>query len=70
MTDVYFDDIMLRRIQRAENAARKNVDDTSDVEPDADADADQSVSFERSKQVKREGARSRRVAEDLDDDGI
>jgi len=59
---------MLRRIQRAENAARQNVDDTSDVEPDADAD--QSISIERSKQVKREGARSRRVAEDLDDDGI
>lgn len=61
---------MLRRIQRAENAARRNVDDTSDVEPDVDGDT--SVSFDRSRRVKREKPRGRQAVDQGgdDDEGI
>ncbi|KAL2256858.1 hypothetical protein VTK26DRAFT_1023 [Humicola hyalothermophila] len=58
--DLYLDEVILRRIKRAEQAARRGDDDTSDIEPEEDVDT--SVIIGRSISIKKE-RRPRRMEE-------
>ncbi|KAK3381396.1 zinc-finger of the MIZ type in Nse subunit-domain-containing protein [Podospora didyma] len=64
--DLYFDKLVLRKIKRAEEAARRDVDGTSDAE--AHSGADESMIIQRTNNVKKERARSRQNVEDVEDD--
>ncbi|KAL2018276.1 hypothetical protein VTK56DRAFT_1030 [Thermocarpiscus australiensis] len=64
--DLYLDEVILRKVKRAEQAARRGVDDTSDIEEDADGDS--SLIVGRSTKIKKERDRPRRQLEDIDDD--
>jgi hypothetical protein len=58
--------VILRKIKRAEQATRREVDDTSDIE--ADPDADSSLVVGRSTNIKKEKGQHLRRLEDIDDD--
>ncbi|KAK0742293.1 zinc-finger of the MIZ type in Nse subunit-domain-containing protein [Apiosordaria backusii] len=64
ITDLYPDDVMLRKIKRAAEAARQNVDATSDAEEDVDPDASMIVG--RTNNIKKE--RNNRQMEDIEED--
>jgi hypothetical protein len=58
---------MLRKIKRAEEAARRRgVDDTSDIEPEEDDDS--SMVIGKSTNVKKERDRPRRRMEEIEPD--
>ena len=63
--DLYLDEVVLRKVKRAAEAARRGSDGTSDIEPDEDGDA--SVVIGKSTNVKRERDRPRRRMEGIDD---
>lgn len=63
--DLYLDEVVLRKVKRAAEAARRGSDGTSDIEPDEDVDA--SVVIGKSTNVKRERDRPRRRMEGIDD---
>ena len=63
--DLYLDEVVLRKVKRAAEAARRGSDGTSDIEPDEDVDA--SVVIGKSTNVKRERDRPRRRVEGIDD---
>lgn len=59
--------MILRKLKRAAEAAtRRGVDDTSDIEPDEDADA--SMIIGKSTNIKNERSRARHRVEDIDDE--
>ena len=58
--DLYLDEVILRKLKRAAQAANRGVDDTSDIEPDEDGDS--SVIIGRSINIKKE-RRPRRMEE-------
>ncbi|KXX83413.1 E3 SUMO-protein ligase nse2 [Madurella mycetomatis] len=64
--DLYLDEVILRKIKRAQQASRREFDDTSDIEPDTEADS--SLVIGNSTKVKKERAESRRRLEGIDDD--
>jgi hypothetical protein len=61
--DLYLDEVVLRKIKRADQAARRGVDDTSDIE--AEEDGNSSVIIGRSTNIKKE-RRPRRM-EDINE---
>ncbi|KAL2161982.1 hypothetical protein VTH06DRAFT_7767 [Thermothelomyces fergusii] len=63
--DFYLDEVMLRKVKRAAEAARRGVDDTSDIEPE---DEETSMIVGKSVSVKKEKNRSRRPVEEIDAD--
>ncbi|KAL2170234.1 hypothetical protein VTG60DRAFT_5102 [Thermothelomyces hinnuleus] len=63
--DFYLDEVILRKVKRAAEAARRGVDDTSDIEPEDD---DSSMIVGKSVNVKKEKDRSRRRMEEIDAD--
>ncbi len=63
--DLYLDEVVLRKVKRAAEAARRGPDDTSDIEPDEDVDA--SMVIGKSTNVKKERDRPRRQREEIDD---
>ncbi|SPQ23190.1 ea4b001e-6d9f-432d-9a22-0313b30fdd3f [Thermothielavioides terrestris] len=65
--DLYLDEVVLRKVKRAEQAARRGEADTSDIEPEEE-DVDSSVVIGPSTQLKKERDRSRRRMEEIDDD--
>lgn len=58
--------MILRKVKRAEQAARRGVDDTSDVEPDEDGD--DSVVIERTNRIKKERDPPRRQMEEIEEE--
>lgn len=68
--DLFLDELMIRKIKRAELAEQRGIDDSSDQEPDEAGDV--SMLETGAHDVKRErtgGARGRRrVMEDVEDD--
>ncbi|KAG7286145.1 hypothetical protein NEMBOFW57_008448 [Staphylotrichum longicolle] len=64
--DLYLDEVVLRKVKRAAEAARRGVDDTSDIEPEEDADA--SIIIGKSTNIKKEKDRSGRRLDDIDQD--
>ncbi|KAK4235476.1 zinc-finger of the MIZ type in Nse subunit-domain-containing protein [Achaetomium macrosporum] len=72
LKDLYLDEVILRKVKRAEEAARRGVDDTSDIEPEEDGDSSlvvgQSANIGKSSKVKKERDRLRRGMEDIDED--
>lgn len=64
--DLYLDEVVLRKVKRAAEAARRGVDDTSDIEPEEDADA--SIIIGKSTNIKKERDRSGRRLDDMDQD--
>ncbi len=64
--DLYLDEVVLRKIKRAAEAARRGVDDTSDIEPEEE---DASMIIGKStNNIKKEKDRPRRRMEDIDPD--
>ncbi|KAL2197787.1 zinc-finger of the MIZ type in Nse subunit-domain-containing protein [Corynascus similis CBS 632.67] len=63
--DLYLDEVVLRKVKRAAEAARRGVEDTSDVEPE---DEDSSMIVGKSVTVKKEKDRSRRRMEEINAD--
>ena len=63
--DLYLDEVVLRKVKRAAEAARRGSDDTSDIEPDEDVDT--SVVIGKSTNIKRERDRPRRRMEEIAD---
>jgi hypothetical protein len=72
LTDLYLDEVILRKVRRVEEAARRGVDDTSDVEPEEDGDSSlvvgKSANIGRSSKLKKEKDRTHRGMEDIDED--
>ncbi|KAK3331982.1 zinc-finger of the MIZ type in Nse subunit-domain-containing protein [Cercophora scortea] len=66
--DLYLDELILRKIKRAEQARMRNVDDTSDVEPDDNDGESVLIEKERATNVKRERGRHRRTPNPIDDE--
>ncbi|KAK3316164.1 zinc-finger of the MIZ type in Nse subunit-domain-containing protein [Apodospora peruviana] len=66
IVDLYPDPVMMRRVRRAEKEAQRNVDDTSDIEPDGEAD--ESLLVGSSANLKREKGRPRRRHEEIKDE--
>lgn len=64
--DLYLDEVVLRKVKRAAEAARRGVDDTSDIEPEEDADA--SIIIGKSTNIKKERDRPGRRLDDIDQD--
>jgi len=64
--DLYLDEVVLRKVKRAAEAARRGVDDTSDIEPEEDADA--SIIIGRSTNIKKERDRPGRRFDEIDQD--
>ncbi|KAK0709779.1 zinc-finger of the MIZ type in Nse subunit-domain-containing protein [Lasiosphaeria miniovina] len=62
--DLYLDELVLRKLKRAEQAARRNNDDTSGL--DSESDRNESVRVQSSTRVKKE--RMHRKVEDVEDD--
>ncbi|KAL1841658.1 hypothetical protein VTJ49DRAFT_6764 [Mycothermus thermophilus] len=62
--DFYLDEVMLRKIKRAEEAANRGVDNTSDIEPEDEDDS--SLIVGRTTHIKKEKDRPRRRMEELD----
>ena len=64
--DLYLDELILRKVKRAAEAARRRGDDyTSDIEPEDD---DSSMIVGKSTNIKRERDRPRRRMEEIDAD--
>jgi hypothetical protein len=63
--DLYLDEVILRKVKRAAEAARRGVDDTSDIEPEDD---DSSMIVGKSTNIKKERDRPRRRMEEIDAD--
>ncbi|KAK3292785.1 zinc-finger of the MIZ type in Nse subunit-domain-containing protein [Chaetomium fimeti] len=63
--DLYLDEVVLRKVKRAAEAARRGVDDTSDIEAEDD---DSSMIVGKSINIKKERARSQRRMEEIDAD--
>jgi hypothetical protein len=63
--DLYLDEVVLRKVKRAAEAARRGVDDTSDIEPEDD---DSSMIVGKSTNIKKERDRPRRRMEEIDAD--
>ncbi|KAK3303508.1 zinc-finger of the MIZ type in Nse subunit-domain-containing protein [Chaetomium strumarium] len=72
LKDLYLDEVILRKVRRAEEAARRGLDDTSDIEPEEDGDSSlvvgKSANVGKSSKVKNEKDRIRRGMEDIDED--
>ncbi|KAK4201068.1 zinc-finger of the MIZ type in Nse subunit-domain-containing protein [Triangularia verruculosa] len=67
ITDLYPDDVMLRKMKRLAEASRRNVDATSDASAsEEDDDTDASMIVGRTNNIKRE--RNNRHVEDIDED--
>ncbi|KAK3682606.1 zinc-finger of the MIZ type in Nse subunit-domain-containing protein [Podospora appendiculata] len=66
--DLYLDELILRKIKRAEQARLRNVDDTSDVEPDDNDGESLLIEKERATNVKKERGRPRRAPNPIDDE--
>lgn len=66
---MYLDKVMLRKIKRTQQAARRGIGDTSDIEPEED-DGDASMVAGEARDIKKERViRNRRwVAEDVEED--
>ncbi|KAK4150887.1 zinc-finger of the MIZ type in Nse subunit-domain-containing protein [Chaetomidium leptoderma] len=64
--DLYLDEVVLRKVKRAEAASRRGVDDTSDIEPEDDDDSSMLVG--KSTNIKKERDRPRRRMEEIDQD--
>jgi E3 SUMO-protein ligase NSE2 len=64
--DLYLDEVVLRKVKRAAEAARRGVDDTSDIEPEENDDSSMIVG--KSTNIKKERDRSRRRMEEIDAD--
>lgn len=56
----------MRKVKRAQQAARRGVDDTSDIEPEGDEDSSMIVGSTTN--VKKEKDQSHRRIEDIDED--
>ncbi|KAJ9151354.1 E3 SUMO-protein ligase nse2 [Pleurostoma richardsiae] len=68
-SDFYLDDLIMRKMKRAEQAQRRGVEYTSDIEPEEDPDTSMVVEGSRNIKTEPRGrGRPRRVAEDVDDD--
>ncbi|KAK4654847.1 hypothetical protein QC762_406970 [Podospora pseudocomata] len=67
ITDLYPDEVMLRKMKRVAEASRRNADATSDVEEEEeDDDPDASIVIGRTNNIKRE--RNNRRVEDIEED--
>lgn len=64
--DLYLDEVILRKVKRAEAAARRGADDTSDIEPEDDDDSSMIVG--KFTNIKKERDRPRRRMEEIDQD--
>ncbi|KAH6843082.1 zinc-finger of the MIZ type in Nse subunit-domain-containing protein [Chaetomium sp. MPI-CAGE-AT-0009] len=63
--DLYLDEVVLRKVKRAAEAARRGADETSDIEPEED---DSSMIVGKSINIKKERVRSQRRMEEIDAD--
>ncbi|GAB1315753.1 Zinc-finger of the MIZ type in Nse subunit-domain-containing protein [Madurella fahalii] len=64
--DLYLDEVILRKIKRAQLASRRELDDTSDTESDTEADS--SLIVGDATKIKKERGGSRHRLDDIDDD--
>ncbi|KAL2264861.1 hypothetical protein VTJ83DRAFT_7371 [Remersonia thermophila] len=62
--DFYLDEVMLRKIKRAEEAANRAIDNTSDIDPEDDDEP--SLVIGRATHIKKEKDRARQRMEEID----
>lgn len=64
--DLYLDEVVLRKVKRAEQAAKRRGDDTSDAESEEDSDSD--VVIGPSTGTRKEQTRPHRPMEEIEED--